>query len=47
MSVAFSVLIVRNWILESEIKNFADKWIKLTENVVKDAVEKLVTWEPY
>ena len=30
-----------------KIKNFSDKWIKLTENVAKDAVEKHVKGEPH
>ena len=30
-----------------EIKNFSDKWIKGTENVAKDAVEKHVKGEPH
>ena len=30
-----------------EIKNFSDKWIKGTENVAKDAVEKQVKGEPH
>ena len=30
-----------------EIKNFSDKWIKGTENVAKDAVEKHVKSEPH
>ena len=30
-----------------EIKNFSDKWIKRTENVAKDAIEKHVKGEPH
>ena len=30
-----------------EIKNFSDKWIKDTENVAKDAIEKHVKGEPH
>ena len=30
-----------------EIKNFSDKWIKGTENIAKDAVEKHVKGEPH
>ena len=30
-----------------EIKNFSDKWIKGTENVAKDVVEKHVKIEPH
>ena len=30
-----------------EIKNFSDKWIKKTENVAKDAVEKHAKGEPH
>ena len=30
-----------------EIKNFSDKWIKGTENVAKDDIEKHVKGEPH
>ena len=30
-----------------KIKNFSDKWIKLTENVANDAVEKHVKGKPH
>ena len=30
-----------------EIKNFSDKWIKGTENIAKDAVEKHIKGEPH